>query len=103
VPAGWGAIPGHEVAFSDRLPFLLTTEVTVLGASPHGFPLSPAPSQILGRKLQMTTTAKAQHTLKYTALESGLLYPSTLSAFQRIMHAKNHMGLSNWCRRPCKG
>ena len=27
VPAGWGAIPGHEVAFSDRLPFLLTTEV----------------------------------------------------------------------------
>ena len=31
VPIGWGRIPGHEVAFCDRLPFLLTTEVR----SPH--------------------------------------------------------------------
>ena len=48
MPAGWGAIPGHEVAFSDRLPFLLTTEVTVLEASPHVLHLSSTPSQILG-------------------------------------------------------
>ena len=27
VPIGWGRIPGHETAFCDRLPFLLTTEV----------------------------------------------------------------------------
>ena len=27
VPAGWGRVPGHEIAFCDRLPFLLTTEV----------------------------------------------------------------------------
>ena len=30
VPIGWGRVPGHEVAFCDRLPFLLTTEVNVL-------------------------------------------------------------------------
>ena len=29
VPVGWGRVPGHEVAFCDRLPFLLTTEVSV--------------------------------------------------------------------------
>ena len=29
-PFGWGKVPGHEVAFCDRLPFLLTTEVSVL-------------------------------------------------------------------------
>lgn len=27
MPAGWGRVPGHEVAFSDRLPYLLTSEV----------------------------------------------------------------------------
>ncbi len=27
VPAGWGRVPGHEIAFNDRLPYLLTTEV----------------------------------------------------------------------------
>ncbi|CAL8463481.1 g3015 [Coccomyxa elongata] len=31
VPAGWGAIPGHEIAFSDRLPFLMTTEASLQG------------------------------------------------------------------------
>ena len=30
MPIGWGRVPGHEVAFCDRLPFLLTTEVSVL-------------------------------------------------------------------------
>lgn len=29
MPVGWGRVPGHEVAFCDRLPFLLTTEVSV--------------------------------------------------------------------------
>ena len=29
MPAGWGRVPGHEVAFSDRLPFLLTCEVSL--------------------------------------------------------------------------
>ena len=30
MPVGWGRVPGHEVAFCDRLPFLLTTQVSVL-------------------------------------------------------------------------
>ena len=29
MPVGWGRVPGHEVAFCDRLPFLLTTEASV--------------------------------------------------------------------------
>ena len=26
-PAGWGPIPGHEINFADRLPYLMTCEV----------------------------------------------------------------------------
>ena len=29
MPVGWGRVPGHEVAFCDRLPFLLTCEVSL--------------------------------------------------------------------------
>ena len=37
VPIGWGRVPGHEVAFPDRLPFLLTAEVQ----TPPCLPRSP--------------------------------------------------------------
>ncbi len=48
VPAGWGAVPGHEVAFSDRLPFLLTTEVLPCILDPFssaGLDLTPCVQQ----------------------------------------------------------
>ena len=51
MPAGWGKIPGHEVAFSDRLPFLLTTEVRLPPFVAVSLPQSEHVNQILGHSI----------------------------------------------------